>query len=262
MGEASHVIGAPALAPARRPTERLFYLSITGAMGAAVVPGFSRSYFLRGWFGAFAAEHAPGEPYFYVVHAPLCVAWFALLIFQASLVARGRLRLHRNLGGYGAVLATLVVVTGLVGGVIAANRPTGFVDVPVPPLQFLLHVVVLFALYGTFVALAVVDRRDPQRHKRWMLLASLNLVAAAIVRWPFRFMAVDLPVPFYSMGDVVLWMFLAAMVAWDLRTVRRVHPVTLSGGLVLIAAPAFVGICAPAQAWLAIAGFLVGLRGA
>jgi len=45
---------------------------------------------------------------------------------------------------------------------------------------------------------------DRQRHQRWMLLASLNLVSAAVVRWPFEFVAADLPVPYYTMTDAIL----------------------------------------------------------
>src|SRR5690348_18427900 len=110
-------------------------------MAAAVLFGFSRSFFLRFLFPEFAARHTPAEQYFYAVHGPLCTAWFVLLMIQPYLIASGRVGLHRRLGSYGAVLAGSVVAAGLLGGVIAARRSTGFVDVPVPPLQFLLHVV-------------------------------------------------------------------------------------------------------------------------
>jgi hypothetical protein len=32
--------------------------------------------------------------------------------------------------------------------------------------------------------LAIAQRRNPQSHKRWMLLATVNLITAAIARWP------------------------------------------------------------------------------
>ena len=41
------------------------------------------------------------------------------------------------------------------------------------------------ALFATLVGLAVARRRDTQSHKRLMLLASVNLLAAGIARWPF-----------------------------------------------------------------------------
>jgi len=152
-----------------------------------------------------------------------------------------------------------VVATGIAGGLIAARRPTGFVDVPVPPLQFLLHVVTLFVLFGTFVSLAAVSRRHAQYHKRWILLASLNLVTAAATRWPFEFVAAELPVPYYSMTDVILFVFLAALVAWDVHSMHEVHRATLTGGLALIATPPIVGVLSGTHGWLAIAAMAVGL---
>jgi type II secretory pathway component PulJ len=37
-------------------------------------------------------------------------------------------------------------------------------------------------LFAIFVWLAIAQRRNPQSHKRWMLLATVNLVTAAIAR--------------------------------------------------------------------------------
>jgi len=258
---ASRVAGGTVSGRTRRSAEHAFYLAITGAMAAAVLLGFSRSFFLRFLFPEFAAAHAPTERYFYAVHGPLCTGWFLVLMVQPYLVATDRVAIHRRLGWCGAALAVIVVATGIVGGLIAARRPMGFVDVPVPPLQFLLHVVTLFALFGIFVSMAVVSRREPQYHKRWMLLASLNLVAAGATRWPFEFVAIDLPVPYYSMTDVILFFFLAAMVAWDVHSRREVHRATLTGGLAFIAVPPIVGVLSGTHAWLAIAGIAVGLLG-
>src|SRR5215213_1603853 len=97
---------------------------------------------------------------------------------------RGRTPLHRTLGWYGAGLAAAMVATGTYAALVAANRPTGFTGMPVPPLQFLAVPAFDILLFPAFVALAVVKRRDAQAHKRLMLLASVNLVAAAFARWP------------------------------------------------------------------------------
>ena len=48
------------------------------------------------------------------------------------------------------------------------------------------------ALIGTFVTLALRAIGDLQSHKRWMLLATLCLIGAAIARWP---LAEPPPVP-------------------------------------------------------------------
>ncbi len=92
--------------------------------------------------------------------------------------------MHRRVGPYGAVLAVVMVVLGILGALVAARRATGFVGVPVPPLQFLAVPLFDVALFALFVAMAIGQRATAQSHKRWMLLATVNLVTAAIARWP------------------------------------------------------------------------------
>jgi hypothetical protein len=167
-------------APSSRAVEHRFYLVTTLAMLLAVAIGFSRSFFLRPLFPGWPS---PSEPVFYV-HGLLFAAWCVFLVGQAALVSGGRTPLHRTLGWYGAGLAAAMVATGTYAALVAANRPTGFTGMPVPPLQFLAVPAFDILLFPAFVALAVVKRRDAQAHKRLMLLASVNLVAAAFARWP------------------------------------------------------------------------------
>jgi hypothetical protein len=58
------------------------------------------------------------------------------------------------------------------------------VGISIPPLQFLAVPLFDMVLFATFVWLAIAQRRKPQSHKRWMLLATVNVVTAAIARWP------------------------------------------------------------------------------
>jgi ABC-type sulfate transport system permease component len=117
------------------------------------------------------------------------------------------------------------------------------------------------ALFGSFVALPVLKRRDPQSHKRSMLLASIALVGAGVAGWPFAFMAAASPVPGFSMIDLCVDLFVVAMVVWDLASRGRVHPVTLWGGAVLIAFQPLGLALAGTHAWLAFAGWAVSLLG-
>ena len=67
------------------------------------------------------------------MHGIAFTAWLLLLLVQTSLVAAGRVDLHRRLGLGGAALAAVMVVLGTIGSLVAAARPTGFFDVPMPP---------------------------------------------------------------------------------------------------------------------------------
>jgi hypothetical protein len=149
-----------------------------------------------------------------------------------------------------------MVSLGTVGALIAARRPTGFIGVPVPPLQFLVVPLFDMALFATFVAWAITKRRDAQSHKRLMLLASVNLLAAGIARWPFPMMAAGPPM-YFGLSDL----FIVALVAWDLASRGRVHPVTLWGGLAIVVSQPLRLVLSGTDAWLAFARWAIGLLG-
>lgn len=175
--------GAGMTRGSRWTSERSFHVGFAAALLAAVLLGFSRTFFLRPWFPEWARAHSAPEPFFYV-HGAVFFAWFVLLLAQPALVAAGRVDLHRRLGWLGAGLAAAMLVLGTAGALLAARRPTGFMDVPVPPLRFLAFPLGDMALFGAFVALALVTRRKTQSHKRYMLLASVGITSEAL--WILR----------------------------------------------------------------------------
>ena len=254
------IIGASASRRTRWSAEHRFYVGFAATITAAVVLGFSRTFFLRAWYPEWAQAHGAPEPFFYF-HGSVFTGWFLLLLAQPSLVAIGRVDLHRRLGRLGAGLAVLMVLLGTVGALMAAGRPTGFIGVPLPPLQFLVVPLADILLFGTFVTLAIVKRRTPQSHKRYMLLASIAIAEAGVARWPFAVMAAAVPVPGFDMTDVFVDLFLVPMVVWDLASRGRVHPVTLWGGVVLIALQPLRMMLSGTHAWLAFAAWAVGLVG-
>lgn len=238
-------------APVPGPSERGFYTGIALALAAVVFVGFARSFFLR---PLFPDHPAPAEPIF-TVHGAAFAAWIALLVTQARLIAARRIDLHRRVGTAGAVLAVLMVVLGVMGAVVAARRPGGFTDVPVPPLQFLAVPLVDVAMFALFVALAIARRRDAQSHKRLMLLATIGITTAAIARLPG---VLPLgPLAFFGLTDL----FVVAIAVWDFRTRGRLHPATLWGGLALVASQPLRLVVSGTDPWLAFARWITGLAG-
>ena len=229
---------------------------MTGALSLTVLLGFARTFFFRAWFPDWAAAHGAPERVFFA-HGIVFALWYALLVAQASLITVRRVTLHRRMGFAGAGLAASVVALGTAGSLIAARRPTGFIDVPVPPLQFLIVPLGIMALYAVFTALALWRRRDTQAHKRYILLASIVMIEAAVTRWPFAFMTADSPVPLLDISSVVTDLFLLPMVVWDLRSRGKIHRVTLFGGLAIIAVHAARLPLASTDAWQAVAGWAV-----
>jgi len=235
----------------RASNERRFFTGMALAMLATVIVGFTRSFFLRPLFPDWPS---PSEAIFYV-HGAVFTVWMLLFGVQTTLVAGGRTELHRKIGPFGAVLAIAMVVLGTAGALVAARRVTGFTQVPVPPLQFLAIPIFDMILFAAFVWLAITQRGNPQSHKRWMLLATVNLVTAAVARWPG--VLTFGPPAFFGLTDL----FLVALAIWDFRSRGRLHSVTLWGGLLIIVSQPLRLVVSSTQAWLTFARWATGLLG-
>jgi len=245
-----HDVSTATPLPRRKaPDERRFYTGMALAMLATVFVGFAPTFFLR---PLFPDTPAPVGAIF-TLHGIAFSAWVVLLLVQARLVAGRHVALHRRLGAWGVALAVVMVVLGTATALTAARR--GFVGVPVPPLRFLAVPLFDMLLFPLFVTLAVVQRREPQKHKRWMLLATIGLLAAAVARWPGLFEYG--PLAFFGLTDL----FIVAMAIWDWRSLGRVHPVTLWGGLALIASQPLRPMISGTDAWMSFARWATGLAG-
>ena len=79
-----------------------------------------------------------------------------------------------------------------------------------------------------FVFLAIEWRSNAQSHKRLMLLATLSICQAGFVRIPGMALG-EFGGPIVQMALTVI--ALLALMAWDFKAHRRIHPVTLWAGI-------------------------------
>jgi hypothetical protein len=245
MAIASGVLVEPAQgSPVRvssRQRERLFFSGMVLALMVTVFWGFAPSFYLHGVLDS-PNVLTPSL----VVHGTVFSAWMVLLFVQTSLVAARRTDLHRRLGVAGAGLGVLMVVVGAYVTITRAGLPGA------APLAFLaipLTTVVVFpALFGT----ALYFRRRTDIHKRLVLIATIELVAAAVARLP----GVAPLGPYGVFGGADL--LVRAIVVCDLVALQRVHPATLWGGAVLIASQAGRVMIGDTAAWQAFAAWLIG----
>ena len=236
-----------------RVRDRTFAGWIAGLILAVLLVGFSRSFFLRPFF-AGPPSWAAKEAIFYA-HGAVFAAWFALLAVQVVLIRVRNVRLHRWLGYAGAGLAPLLIVAGTLAALRASNRPGGFIDVPIPPDQFLTVPLVSMLLFGVLVTLAVLWRRYPARHKRMMFLASISLLGAPVAR------ITSMMAPFAPpMLDVIVYATLVGLIfIWDVATLGRVRVDTLVGGVAVVGLNAAALPFGATPVWLAIAHPLMAL---
>jgi hypothetical protein len=196
----------------------------------AVLAGFARTFYLRAFF-----DVPPIQGYLYV-HGTILTAWFALCVVQTFLVSIDRRDLHRRSGWFGAALAVLVVITGVIATLGSIQRSVAEGDEmgSFPYLAWLNFGGLL--VFVVFVGAAVGFRRRSEIHKRLMFFASMNIIGAALARitdWPM-FAAgtplsfVDVALSNYFAGELLL---LSALIAHDFISTKRVHPVTAIGAL-------------------------------
>ena len=223
-----------------------FFTAMAIAVVATVVAGFAPTYYLKPLF------RTPALPLSMHVHGALFTTWVLLFVAQTSLVAANRTDLHRRLGVAGAVLAVTMVVDGAALAIESARlaRPALGVLAGASPLFVLVIPLASVVVFAILVGLGLYYRRRPDAHKRLMLFATIALLPPALGR--MRMLNAIGPQAFF--GVTVL--FIVVVVAYDYWTRRRVHSVSMWGGLFL--ALSFPGRIAlgHTDAWLTFARWL------
>jgi hypothetical protein len=234
--------------PRSRPVRRRwFYTGVSVLITVIVLAGFGP---------ALYESMVMGVPRHWAIHlhAAVFLGWLALLIGQAMLAARGQIALHRRVGNVGIAYGVAVLIFGFVAGLTV---PAAYVEAGTWPLDraasFLATIFADMALFGGFFGAAIAYRSRPEIHKRLMLLAAIALILPGVARLWFieaRFAGGPNPA---ALGILVLvWLtpLLVAM-AYDLMTVRRIHPVYWIGAAVSLVSIARFPL-AQTDAWRAV----------
>jgi len=201
--------------------DHYFFSAMALAMLTTVFVGFAHTYYLAGVF------RAPLPSLTIHLHGAAFTCWILLLVTQTSFVAAGRVDLHRRLGMVGFLLAGLMVILGVLAATDSLARASGpagrdvqfFYIVPLTDM-------LIFAVLTFFAFRA---RRTPQAHKRLIIVATIGLLIAAIARWPITFLFRNA-----AMAALLSYIFLIALVTYDLWISRKVHRATLWAGGFLI----------------------------
>jgi len=227
-----------------RQGTRRFYVGVAIAVLITVFLGFSRSYFLKAYYGT--AELS----LLLHIHGLVFTSWVLLFLAQTTLVAADRTDLHRKLGMGGAVLAALVLIVGTTTAILRVKG--GSAPIPgVPPLSFLAVPLFDMVVFAILISAGLSLRNRPDTHKRLMTLATIALMSAPIARLPFGVLRAG-PPAFFGLTDL----FIVAMLMYDLVNRRRIHPATIWGGLVIVASQPLRLMISGTPAWLTFAGWL------
>lgn len=232
----------------RWASDRRFYAGV--AIGSALITfiGFAQTYYLKALF------ETPQLGLLLHIHGLVMTAWFVLFFVQVRLVALHRTDLHRRLGVAGAVVAGLALVLGTAvalsqGHVHLVNNDPA-VD---PPRVFLPVPLGVLLLFGTFVTAAILLRRRTDYHKRLMVLACLSILLPGIDRLPSRFIEFAQQSTLFGINDLCV----VICIAYDTFRNRRLHPVWIWGGALIVAVQVLILMVRHTSAWLRIAEWML-----
>jgi hypothetical protein len=221
--------------------ERLFFSGMAVAFAVVAFAGFGPSYYLK------TLSDRPPLPWLVHLHGALFSAWILLLLVQTTLVAVKRTDLHRRLGIGGGVLAALTIPVSYPLAISAARRGAA-TDPAILP--FLIVPIGGLIVFTVLIGGGFLLRRRVDYHKRLILIATIELMNAAVDRLPGVY-AAGLA-PFYPGTDV----FLLALVIYDVLTFGRIHRATLWGGIFLVSMQSLRVLLMNTSAWLTIATWL------
>jgi hypothetical protein len=209
----------------RRQYEHWLFSGLALLILIEVFIGFGPTYYLAGVFSA------PLPNALVHVHGAVFTLWILLFITQTSLVAAGRTDWHRRLGMFGAVIACLVALLGVLA-------PTEFLsNQGMSSEQDVLRNSINYALsmadvlgFAALIGCALWYRRSLVIHKRLALIGTLSILDAAYDRWPIPVAWWDDRVsPLFCTYPVLL-----LLMAYDRWSTRRVQPATIWASALLV----------------------------
>lgn len=228
----------------------LFYMIVGLLIVGLVFAGYAQSYYLARW--SQVPARAPELTALIHVHALSFTGWMLLGAVQPWLVQSGNIAAHRRWGTFGVGLAGLVWALGNWAAIEAIH--VGYKGLGDP---YAFYAITFFSIqaFAIIVVLAVWKRRDPEAHKRLMLLSNAAILEAAVGRLPLDAVVQTAPISFYLGADLVI----LAGAAHDKLTRGRVHAVWLWGGGLLVLSQLFRVAIMNTEPWLAFARMMAGL---
>lgn len=143
----------------RRPSDRRLFSAAAIIFPLVVLAGYFRSYYFSAFF-----DVPPVANMLVHTHAVVMTLWVAYFSAQIALVRTKNLRLHMTMGGFGVILAALVVAVGTATAydaqLVRGSAPPG-----VNPHLFFVLPMLDMALFVVFFAGAILYRKRPSEHK-------------------------------------------------------------------------------------------------
>jgi hypothetical protein len=230
--------------PVNRAIERVFYSGMAILLCVCVYIGFSPTYFQAGML------RAPLPSPILHVHGAVFTVWMLLFVVQAAFISARRVTWHRSFGTVAFFLPPVMIVLGIVAAIDALSRGVqiGPLD---PAVSFAIPAIGIIGFTAIIYA-AWRARRRPDAHKRLILIATVDLVAAAFGRFPWS----SLGLPPAAGAVTGLGILLLMLSLYDLITIRRIHRSTMWAAPLAFATVALAVPIGMTPAWHAFAALI------
>jgi hypothetical protein len=234
----------PTYGPVNRTVERVFYSGMAILLCVCVYIGFSPTYFQAG------IMRAPLPSPILHIHGAVFTLWMLLFVVQAALISARRIKWHRSFGTVAFCLPPIMIVLGVIAAIDALHRGVKIgpldpaVSAAIPLIGIVGFTIVIYASWRA--------RRRPDAHKRLILVATMDLVAAAFGRFPWA--RIGLPP---AAGAVTgLGILLLILIVYELVSIRRIHRSTMWAAPFVFASVALAVPIGMTAAWHAFAALL------
>lgn len=207
----------------RKSPSWFLLFSIVGVFAAFI--GFGKTFFAPMAAGTFTA------PVVIHVHGMFAFAWVLLFLLQTSLIHFWKRKVHEIIGYGGIIVAVGVTITMIPAGMFVVMRDLqqGMGE---SAYSSLIGVMTSGIMFFVLVMAGVKTRWQPDYHKRFMLLSTI------VVLWPawfrFRHYFPSIPHPDFWFALVLADIWIVATMIREMVKFKKIHPVTLYGGLFII----------------------------
>ena len=213
-------------------------------MAFLVFGGFGLTY----WKPMVSGTLEPLPPMVHL-HGMIFSTWMILLVVQSLLVNVKNIQLHRSLGTFGIAIATCVILLGLLITILFGRFHSAN---PMPDYYNLMYLGVVAPLcFGSLFCLAIRNVRKPEYHRRFILFATISILAPGINRLymvPFGLSNLPLPAMYLTLDALI-----TAILIYDWRTMGKINTASFIGATFIVipellhatvaGSNAFAGLC-------------------
>jgi hypothetical protein len=254
-----------ALAGARASERSQFFFTMAVLCCVTAFAGFAPTFWLPMTRGAYMPSPLV------TIHGIIFSSWMLFFVLQTWLVAAGRTANHRAAGLFGISLASVMTVFGIIAA-IERVRDAAAVGELNNGLAFAILPVWHIAFFAALVALAIMNIRRPDWHRRLMLVATISMLDAPLARLYFYFVTFHrhMPVPAglpphppvlrgITPWEIAVDLYVLVPILYDWRTRGRPHPAYLYGGGAIVLLELLEAPISHTMAWHGVAAWIVSL---